>query len=323
MGIKAVREEADYDAVKLPVSDIIVNWELNGRSEKPTEAELKELVESIEQYGQLQPVLVRHTEAGYELVAGFGRVEAIRTINERVSHAPVLVKATVVKSSDEEAFVYNVQENLIRRTTSPIDDARNIDILKTKFKKSVKEIAQLLGKTDVWVRKTAKLATLDKKTQSLLHKGEMGWAAGTMLVEVEDPKERKKIVKDLDAKAQKEFEAAKARIEKERQAKVEAKATAPTESEAPVVSEPAPEKVEKIPVKKISTKDVAKRVRESGVKDAIVAPNKSTMREFFICLSGPAEASKTRDLAKLLLDYADGRVSDQLAEKKFRAITQE
>lgn len=301
---------------------IVMDWDRNGRSAKP---DFANLVESIRSVGQLQPVLARKNEEGQlELVAGFCRVEAIKQINkERAKGEEETPVTVIVQSLDaEEAFLRNLQENMARNETSPMDDAHNLRRLTEEFGKSVKEAAALLGKTETWVRQTMKLLTLDSKTQSLLHKREMAWSAGVMLAGVEESK-RKEIVAELDEEAQKKFEEGKARAEKaaEKAAKKAVKKADSSPATAPEGAKgvDVPTDV-KVPAKRIETKKVAKKVREAGSTAAIATPNRSAIKSFFEGMTGPGETELTRKTALLVLDFMAGKVSDQAAEKRLRKL---
>ena len=66
--------EREPDFLRIPVSEIRGSGQQPRRSFSPEE--LRDLVESIREKGVLQPVIVRPTAAGYELVAGERRLRA-------------------------------------------------------------------------------------------------------------------------------------------------------------------------------------------------------------------------------------------------------
>ncbi len=76
------------------------------------------LASSMKEIGQLQPVEVRPTKGGrFELVAGAHRLEGAK-VNEWSE-----ILAVVRKSSDMEAEIRQIDENLIRHDLNPLDRA--------------------------------------------------------------------------------------------------------------------------------------------------------------------------------------------------------
>lgn len=146
--------------------------------------------------GQLQPIGVRQTPEGPAVVYGFKRLQAALEINEHKLYkaakhlngepfriACISVQPTGVEREqvDESMFIRSIMENLSRKSTSPIDDAYNIDRLIVEFGKSRKEIAKLYGRTDSWISKTLSLLKLDVTDQKRVHSGELSWGAAVEL----------------------------------------------------------------------------------------------------------------------------------------------
>lgn len=81
-----------------------------------TEAGLQDLAQSMREHGVLQPLLVRPTEGGYEIVAGERRWRAAQLAG--LAEVPVVVRAL----SDEQARVAALIENLQREDLNVIDE---------------------------------------------------------------------------------------------------------------------------------------------------------------------------------------------------------
>lgn len=114
------------------------------------EAGLQELAESIKQVGVLEPIIVKKSIKGYELVAGERRTKASRLAG--VKTIPAIVK----DFTDEEMMEIAILENIQREDLSPIEEAQayknymdkmNItqEELANKFKKSRSYITNILG----------------------------------------------------------------------------------------------------------------------------------------------------------------------------------
>lgn len=88
---------------------------------------LDELAASMAELGVLQPLLVRRTEEGYELIAGERRLRAARRAG--LLKVPVVIRSAEGASSLEEALV----ENLHRRDLNPMEEAAAYQRLVEEF----------------------------------------------------------------------------------------------------------------------------------------------------------------------------------------------
>ena len=105
------------------------------------EEALTELADSIRQHGILQPLSVRRTPAGYELIAGERRLRA--GVLAGLSEIPCIVMTMDDKESGMAALV----ENLQRQELDYIEQARGISRVMEQWSMSQEQAAQLLGKS--------------------------------------------------------------------------------------------------------------------------------------------------------------------------------
>src|SRR5579883_1908549 len=105
---------------------------------------LESLIDSVRQYGLLQPILVRpipHEANAYEIIAGERRWRAAQ--KAQLHEVPV-----VVRSFDNlEALQIALVENLQRTDLSPIDEAAGYRRLMSDFGQTQEEVAQTVGKS--------------------------------------------------------------------------------------------------------------------------------------------------------------------------------
>ena len=140
---------------------------------------MDELVTSILERGQLEPITVRRDRDGsLRCVFGFRRVAAIAKINnERLMPAdrpePIPVTYQIVAATDEQAFVRNLAENLVREDLSPMEKADAIDRLQVAFGRTGEQVAKIMGKSPGWVSQTRRLLDLPKDVQAKVHSGEI------------------------------------------------------------------------------------------------------------------------------------------------------
>ena len=137
---------------------------------------LKDLSESIRQYGVLQPLVVirRETEnengisVEYELIAGERRLRASKLAG--LSQVPVVIR----KESDEKTKLeLAIIENLQREDLNAIDRAMAFGKLVNDFKLKHHEVATRVGKSREYVSNTIRLLMLPEEIQSGLVKGEV------------------------------------------------------------------------------------------------------------------------------------------------------
>ena len=144
--------EREPDFLRIPVSEIRGSGQQPRRSFSPEE--LRDLVESVREKGVLQPVIVRPTAAGYELVAGERRLRAAQAAG--VGTIPAIVK----KFSDRESLEAALVENVQRADLNAIELAEAYHRLAAEFSLSHEEIARRVGKDRVTVANTVRLLKL-------------------------------------------------------------------------------------------------------------------------------------------------------------------
>ena len=163
---------------ELPVSAIRPNSR-QPRNSFP-EAGIRELAASIREVGILQPLVVRSTPAGFELIAGERRLRAAREAGlERV---PVLIRQAGENESMELALV----ENLQRENLSPMETAAAYQALMDGFGLSKDQLARRLGKSRAAVTNTLRLVHLPENIQALLGEGKISEGHARALLGLEN-----------------------------------------------------------------------------------------------------------------------------------------
>lgn len=158
------------------------------------EAQLKELADSIEASGLLQPVVVRPRPNGrYELIAGERRWRAV----QRLGWAKV---PAVVKDVDDRALLtLALIENLQRDDLSPLDAALGYQRLMHEFSMQQQEVARLVGKDRSTVSNTLRLLRLPEEVQGLLQQKKLSEGHARALLALHDPKEISKLARQCAA----------------------------------------------------------------------------------------------------------------------------
>ncbi|MDD5004939.1 MAG: ParB/RepB/Spo0J family partition protein [Candidatus Omnitrophica bacterium] len=148
---------------------------------------LKELVASIKEKGLLQPILVRKSESGFEIIAGERRFRAAQAL--ALEKVPVIVKDV----KDEDALIISLVENIQREELNPIEEARAFQQLIDKFNLSQDDIAKALGKDKATVSNILRLLKLPADIQQHLAKGEISLGHAKVILATDDVQKQRKL----------------------------------------------------------------------------------------------------------------------------------
>jgi ParB family transcriptional regulator, chromosome partitioning protein len=137
---------------------------------------IAELATSIEQLGVLQPVIVRRSAKGYELVAGERRWRAARRAG---LHS---VPAVITDTDDHGALERALVENLHRSDLNAIEEAAAYKQLMDDAGLTQEALAQRLGRNRVTITNTLRLLDLPLSVQSLVAERRLTAAHGKVLL---------------------------------------------------------------------------------------------------------------------------------------------
>lgn len=126
---------------------------------------LAELVASIKIYGVIQPLVVRKTLTGYEIVAGERRWRAAREAG--LAEVPAVVRSY----SDAEMMEIALIENLQRHDLNPIEEAAGFQRLMQDFGLTQEEVAKKMGRSRSAVANTLRLLQLSPNAQAHVSRG--------------------------------------------------------------------------------------------------------------------------------------------------------
>jgi len=129
------------------------------------EETLEGLVESIRELGVLQPILVRQTESGFEIIAGERRWRAAKRAG--LPSIPAVVRRVDDVSSLEQALV----ENLHRQDLNALEEAGAYQQLIEDFGLTQEQIAKRVGKSRSAVANHLRLFQLSPAVQKLVAEG--------------------------------------------------------------------------------------------------------------------------------------------------------
>lgn len=150
------------------------------------EDKLKELAESINQKGLIQPIVVRPLEEGYELVIGERRLRAVQQL--QLEYIPSIIYE---KISKKETMELALIENIQRENLNPIEEAEAYRVLLQEFGLSQEELASQVGKDRSSVANSLRLLTLPEKIRLTVIEDKLSAGAARVILAV--PGEQEKI----------------------------------------------------------------------------------------------------------------------------------
>ena len=148
---------------------------------KLDESRLEELAASIRENGILQPVLVRPTRDGYQLVAGERRLAAAQ-------RAGLLrIPAVVREVPDERLLELALVENIQREQLNPIEEAQACHNLMDTLRMTQEELAARLGKERSTVANALRLLKLPAAVKALVADGKLSPGHARALLSMNSP----------------------------------------------------------------------------------------------------------------------------------------
>ena len=204
-------EESSSELLTLPISKV------EPRKEQPREyfdeAALQELADSIEQFGLIQPIVVRKLDSGYyQIIAGERRWRASRMAG--LSEVPV----RVIEADDVRTAQLALVENLQREDLNPIEEAKGYKALIEIYGLTQEEAAKSVGKSRPAITNSMRLLSLSDEVLELVEKGKLSAGHARALIPIENAKKQLDAAREVMDKALsvRKTEALAARILKEK-----------------------------------------------------------------------------------------------------------
>jgi ParB family chromosome partitioning protein len=130
------------------------------------DADQRALVVSVKKSGIIQPIIVRKSETGYEIIAGERRWRAAQAAG--LKDVPVIIR----NADDREVAELSLIENIQREDLNPVEEADAYQTLMNRFSLSQEEIAARVGKDRSTIANTVRLLKLPEAVkQALIRKG--------------------------------------------------------------------------------------------------------------------------------------------------------
>ena len=152
---------------------------------------MRELVDSIQAHGVLQPVLLREQGDQYQILAGERRVTAAKQAG--LSTIPAYIKEV----KDEDVLPVALVENVQREDLNPIEEAYAYHELITNYGFTQTALAKALSKSRPVIANALRLLELPKQVVSLLEQGEISEGHARLLLTVKDKERQEKLANQV------------------------------------------------------------------------------------------------------------------------------
>ncbi|MFT8318097.1 MAG: ParB/RepB/Spo0J family partition protein [Sporolactobacillus sp.] len=173
--------EQDSAVEKVPLSDLRPNPYQPRK--KFDQQGLQELAISIKAHGIIQPLVVRKTIKGYDIVTGERRFRASKLAG--LSEVPVIIR----ELSDKDMMQIALIENLQREDLNPIEEATAYQKLMEGLELNQEELAVKLGKSRPHITNYLRLLQLSVAVRHLIEENKLSMGHGRALAGMKDKKQ--------------------------------------------------------------------------------------------------------------------------------------
>lgn len=178
---KIVNETASSDIVEIPLTEIRSN-PYQPRKEFDQKS-LSEFAESIKEHGVIQPIIVKKSIKGYELIAGERRTRASKMAGKET------IPAIIREMTDQEMMEIALIENIQREDLNPIEEAEAFAKIIETNNITQEEAARKFGKSRSYITNLLGLLNLPEKTKKYVQETKITMGHARVLSKLSDPDE--------------------------------------------------------------------------------------------------------------------------------------
>ena len=172
------KQKSEYPEMTLSINEIEPNPD-QPRNQFDEDS-LQELADSIQQYGVLQPLLVKKKDGYYEIIAGERRWRAAKIAG--VDKVPVIVRDIDENEIVEIALIENIQ----REDLSPIEEALAYQRLMKEHHLKQDQSAEKVSKSRAAITNSLRLLKLDPRVQDMLEEEMISTGHARALLAIHD-----------------------------------------------------------------------------------------------------------------------------------------
>lgn len=182
-------EDSNAIVKEIKISEVQLN---PNQPRKTFSAEtISELAETIKVHGLIQPIIVKKTESGFELVAGERRLRACKEAGFVKIQA--IVKNYTVRDSMEVSLLENIQ----REDLNPIEEALAYQALSERMGLKVTEIAARIGKNRSTIANLIRLLQLPEAVREMVASKKLSEGQARPLLSIGDKKKLEEVAKKI------------------------------------------------------------------------------------------------------------------------------
>ena len=141
---------------------------------------LEELASSIKEHGVFQPIIVKKSIKGYEIIAGERRVRASKMAG--LTKIPAIIR----NLNDEQMMEIALLENLQRENLSSIEEAEAYKTMIDRLGLTQDELANKVGKSRSYITNILGLLRLPSEVQKMIANNEISMGHARVLSKLED-----------------------------------------------------------------------------------------------------------------------------------------
>ncbi|MDO4975577.1 MAG: ParB/RepB/Spo0J family partition protein [Alphaproteobacteria bacterium] len=147
------------------------------------EKALNELAQSIKENGVFQPIIVKKSIKGYEVIAGERRLRASKLAGKQT------IPAIIRQLSDDKMAEIALLENLQRENLNAIEEAKAYKKLLNQLNITQEELAKRVSKSRSHVTNIIGILRLPNEVQEMIAKGKLTMGHARTLSKLEDDNE--------------------------------------------------------------------------------------------------------------------------------------
>lgn len=144
------------------------------------EERIKELSESIKEYGVLQPLVLRKDKDIFTIIAGERRYRAAKLAG--IKEVPALIKDVSKEDADKISLIENIQ----RQDLNPIEEALGYKSIMEEYSLTQEELSSAVGKSRQYIGNTIRILKLDNRVIELLQNGLLTMSHAKLLLSIKD-----------------------------------------------------------------------------------------------------------------------------------------
>ena len=165
-----------------PTNEILISKITTNQYQPRTtfdEQKLLELASSIKEHGIIQPLVVRESQKGFELIAGERRLRAAKMAG--LKKVPV----SITKATNTKSLEIAILENVQREDLDSIEVAKGYQRLKEEFGYTQEALSRSLGKPRSSLANSLRLLTLSEKIQKEISLGKISEGHAKVLLGID------------------------------------------------------------------------------------------------------------------------------------------